>query len=70
MKIILTVRHEKNKTFLSNGKGNEWCMQGVDDETAIASLVFFSLKHRFDRMRSISDRFKIEVTLDDEFLEK
>lgn len=70
MKIILTVRHKNDKTFLSNGKGNEWCMQGVDDETAIASLVFFTLKHRFDNMRMVSDNFKIEVTLDDEFLDK
>lgn len=70
MKIILSVRHEKGKTILSNGKGNEWCMKGVDDETAIASLVFFTLKHRFDNMRMVSDNFKIEVTLDDEFLER
>ena len=48
MKVIMTVRHEDNKTILSNGKGNEWCMQGVDDETAIASLIFFSVKNRFD----------------------
>lgn len=69
MKVILTVRHEKNKTILSNGIGNEWCMKGVDDETAIASLVFFTLKHRFNRMRDIADNFKIQVTLEDEFLE-
>lgn len=70
MKIILSVRHERNKTILSNGIGNEWCMKGVDDETAIASLVFFTLKNRFDRMRAIADNFKIKVTLDDEFIEK
>jgi hypothetical protein len=70
MKVILTVRHKNDKTFLSNGKGNEWCMQGVDDETAIASLVFFTLKGRFMRMRDIADNFKIEVTLDEEFLDK
>ena len=69
MKVIMSVRHEGNKTILSNGKGNEWCMQGVDDETAIASLIFFTLKHRFDKMRAIADNFKIEVTLNDEFLE-
>lgn len=69
MKVIMTIRHENGKTILSNGKGNEWCMQGVDDETAIASLIFFSVKNRFDRMRTLSDKFKIEVTLDDEFLE-
>ena len=70
MKVIMTVRHENDKTFLSNGKGNEWCMQGVDDETAIASLIFFSVKNRFDRMRAIADNFKIECTLTDEFLER
>lgn len=68
MKIIMTIRHEKGKTILSNGKGNEWCMQGVDDETAIASLIFFSVKNRFDRMQTLSDYFKIEVTLEEEFL--
>lgn len=70
MKIILSVRHEKGKTILSNGKGNEWCMKGVDDETAIASLIFFTLKNRFLRMRNIMDNFKIEVTLDEEYLDK
>lgn len=70
MKIILSVRHEDGKTILSNGKGNEWCMQGVDDETAIASLIFFSVKNRFDRMRAIADNFKIECTLECEFEEK
>ena len=69
MRVIMTIRREDNKTFLSNGKGSEWCMQGVDDETAIASLIFFSVKNRFDKMHTLSDRFKIEVTLDDEFLE-
>ena len=69
MKVIMSIRHEGNKTILSNGKGNEWCMQGVDDETAIASLIFFSVKNRFDKMLTLSDRFKIEVTLNDEFLE-
>ena len=68
MKVIMTIRHEDNKTILSNGKGNEWWMEGVDDETAIASLIFFSVKNRFDRMHTLSDYFKIEVTLDDEFL--
>lgn len=66
----MTVRHKENKTILSNGKGNEWCMQGVDDETAIASLIFFSVKHRFDKMRAIADNFKIECTLTDEFSER
>lgn len=70
MKVIMTIRHERDITILSNGNGNEWCMQGVDDETAIASLIFFSVKNRFDKMRAIADNFKIEVTLDDEFLEQ
>lgn len=70
MKVIMTVRHEDGKTILSNGKGNEWCMQGVDDETAIASLIFFSVKNRFDRMHAIADNFKIECTLECEFEEK
>ena len=70
MKIILTVRHEKGKTILSNGKGSEWCMKGVDDETAIASLVFYTLKSRFKQMTNLGLDFKLEVTLSEEFIEE
>lgn len=70
MRVTMTIRHKGNKTYLSNNMGNEWCMHGLDDETAIASLIFFSVKNRFDRMHAIADNFKIECSLECEFEEK
>lgn len=65
MEVTLKVKRKGDVTILSNGKGNEWTMEHVDDETAIASLVFFTLKHRFDTLRNVSGNFEIKITMTD-----
>lgn len=65
MKVTLKVKRKGDVTILSNGKGTEWTMEQVDDETAIASLVFFTLKHRFDELRNVSGNFEIKITMTD-----
>lgn len=65
MEVTLKVKRKGNTTILSNGKGSEWTMEQVDDETAIASLVFFTLKHRFDALRNVSGNFEIKITMTD-----
>lgn len=61
----MKVERKGETTILSNGKGSEWTMEQVDDETAIASLVFFTLKHRFDKLRNVSGNFEIKITMTD-----
>lgn len=65
MEITLKVERKGETTILSNGKGSKWTMEHVDDETAIASLVFFTLKHRFDQLRDVSGNFEIKITMTD-----
>lgn len=61
--IILTVGRSKGKLVLDNNRGQVWKMSGVDDETALAALVFFTLKGRLDQFSCFSDNFEIELTI-------
>ena len=62
-KITLTVGRKIGRIYLSNGIGQEWKMTGVDEKTAIASLVYFTLFSRFDITSMYSDNFKIEISI-------
>jgi hypothetical protein len=62
-KITLSVGRKNGKLVLSNGKSSEWKMTGVDEKTAIASLVYFSIFSRFDQLSCFSSDFKIDVSL-------
>lgn len=61
--IILTVGRSKGKLVLDNNNGQSWKMSGVDAETAVAALVFFTLKGRFEQLSCFSDNFEIELTI-------
>lgn len=61
--ITLTVGRKNGKLYLNNGIGQEWKMSGVDEKTAIASLVYFSLFSKFDITSMYSSNFKIELTI-------
>lgn len=62
-KIILKVERKNGKTFLSNDRGNSWTIPHVDDETAIGTLVFFTMKHAFEKYSCLADSFEIEMIM-------
>lgn len=62
-KITLSVGRKNGRLILDNGKGTEWKMTGLDEKTAIASLVYFTIFSRFDQISCLSSDFKIDVSL-------
>lgn len=62
--IILKVERKKGVTYLSNDKGNKWTVPHVDSDTAIGTLVFFTMKHAFDKCSCLNDSFEIKMTMD------
>ena len=63
-KIILRVERKNGKTYLSNDIGNRWTIPHVDNDTAIGTLVFFTMKHAFEKYSCLADSFEIEMTMD------
>ena len=63
-KIILRVERKNGKTYLSNDIGNRWTIPHVDSDTAIGTLVFFTMKHAFEKYSCLADSFEIEMTMD------
>lgn len=63
-KIILRVERKNGKTYLSNDIGNRWSIPHVDNDTAIGTLVFFTMKHAFEKYSCLADSFEIEMTMD------
>lgn len=63
-KIILKVERKNGKTYLSNGRGNSWTIPHVDSDSAIGMLVFFTMKHAFEKYTCLADSFEIEMTMD------
>lgn len=64
METTIKVTRKDRKTIIVNDKGNKWTVDGLDSESAIAALVFFTVKHRFDRLSCFEDNFTIKVTLE------
>ena len=60
----IKVTRKNGKTVLSDGKGHKWKFYDwVDDDTAIASLVYQTLYRAFVRMTCVSGDFEIEFTM-------
>lgn len=62
-KVLLKVERKNGKTYLSNEHGNDWTIPHVDSETAIGTLVFYTLKHAFEKYTCLADSFEIEMTM-------
>ena len=43
---------------------NRWTIPHVDNDTAIGTLVFFTMKHAFEKYSCLADSFEIEMTMD------
>lgn len=63
----ITITQKRGKTIVKNDKGNEWSFKNMDEPTAIASLVFYTLYHQFNKMSVCSENFSISLTMESEF---
>lgn len=64
----ITITQKRGKTIVRNDKGNEWSFKDVDETTAIASLVFYTLYKQFNKMSTFSANFSISLTMESEML--
>ena len=63
----ITITKKRGKTIVRNDKGQEWSFHKMDDATAVASLVFFTIYRQFDKMSMVSDNFTISFSMDSDF---
>lgn len=64
METTVSVKRKNGKITLINDKGKEWTMKGIDDESAIAALLFFTVKYKYEEMRMLSDDFAIRISME------
>lgn len=64
METTISVKRQNGEITLRNDKGVEWTMKGIDDESAIAALIFFTVKHKYEAMRILSDDFSIRISME------
>ena len=62
--IVLKVERKRGRTYLSNDLGNRWIIPHVDSETAIGTLVFYTMKHAFEKCMCYSDSFEVTITME------
>lgn len=66
-KTTISITRKNGETIVSNNSGSEWTFRGrLDDATAIASIVFFTLNRRFEQVRNFSSDFSLAITLAEE----
>lgn len=63
----IKIVHKDEHTIVSNDKGDKWDINGrLDDATAIASIVFFTLHKEFDKLSGYAENFEIRITMENE----
>lgn len=61
----IKIEHKDGKTIVSNNKGDVWDFNGrLDDTTAIASIVFFTLQAQFDKMSFWANNYEIRFAME------
>lgn len=63
-KTTILIRHEGKRITLINHRGDKWNVSGMDDDSALAALLFFTVKHRYKDMRKLSDNFAIRISME------
>lgn len=66
-KTTIKITHKEGNTVASNDKGYQWTFPNMDSETAIASMVFFTLHREFEKCKLLSEDFVIEFSMDAQF---
>lgn len=64
---VLTLQRKNGKLILMNDKSSKWEFSNVDEETAIAALIFYTLKTRYNQQLVFSDNFKIKFSIEEDF---
>ena len=64
-KTLLNVEYKDGTTTVSNNQGQEWQFEGLSPYAAIATLVYSTLLHRYDRLTSFSEHFSMTLTLEE-----
>lgn len=60
----ILIKRKGNRITLINHRGNKWNVNGMDEESALAALLFFTVKHRYEDMRNLSDDFAIRISME------
>ncbi|MBQ5922306.1 MAG: hypothetical protein IIW91_10280 [Alistipes sp.] len=58
------IKHKGNRITMINHRGDKWNVNGIDDDSALAALLFFTVKHRYEDMRMLSDNFAIRISME------
>lgn len=64
METTVSVKRQNGEITLINGEGKEWTMKGIDEESAIAALLFFTVKYKYEAMKILSDDFSIRISME------
>lgn len=62
--VKIRIQKKLRKTIIDNGN-TQWSWTNVDDITALASVVFYTMKSRFEQNRLYSDDFSIKITIEE-----
>lgn len=60
----ILIKRKGNRITLINHRGDKWHVDGIDDDSALAALLFFTVKHRYEDMRNLSDNFAIRISME------
>lgn len=60
----ILIKHKGNRITLTNHRGDKWNVSGIDDDSALAAFLFFTVKHRYEDMRNLSDNFAIRISME------
>lgn len=62
--VNIRIQKKFKKTIIDNGI-TQWSWTNVDDITALASVIFYTMKSRFEQHRLYSDDFSIKITIEE-----
>lgn len=62
--ITITVKRVKGVLHVSNNRGQEWSFTSMDETTAIASLVFFTLYKKEAFLSLFANNYSIKLTME------
>lgn len=64
METTISVKRQNGEITLINDEGKEWTMKGIDEESAITALLFFTVKYKYEAMKILSDDFSIRISME------
>lgn len=63
--VTLSVRHEKNRIYMTNERGQEWKLpKTFSERAAVSMLVYGALMNRSEKVSSFSSKYKISIEVE------